>query len=64
MKKHLRKDDPCPLIDFSELSRIAAGHPTSIRRNRIPKKHRAKFSMLFLWVNSWANEHYPQKKQP
>ena len=58
-----RDNDPCPLINFTELSRLAAGHEKSIQRSRIPKIHRKAFNTLFKIVNNWINEYYPENKQ-
>ena len=46
------------LIKWSELSRKLSGSDNSIRKNQIPKKHKAKIDRLLklleLW-RKWAN---------
>jgi hypothetical protein len=34
----MNQPDPRRLLNFTELSKLAAGHEKSVQRNRIPKK--------------------------
>ena len=45
--------DPRRLLNFTELSKLAAGHEKSVQRNRIPKKHRKDFQELFDFIEHW-----------
>jgi hypothetical protein len=49
--------DPRRLLNFLELSKLAAGHPTSIQRARIPKKHRKNFQELFDFIEKWQKKY-------
>lgn len=41
------------IINWGELSRILAGHRSSITKNRISKKHKEQIDKLLNVVNEW-----------
>ena len=43
------------LVNWNELSRLLAGHRSSITEKRIPKIHEAKIKELTDFVGVWVN---------
>jgi len=57
MKNETHTPDPRRLLNFTELSKLAAGHEKSVQRNRIPKKHQKHFNELFKFLESWQERY-------
>ena len=53
MSNSIINPDPRRLLNFTELSKLAAGHEKSVQRNRIPKKHQKDFKELFDFIERW-----------
>jgi len=57
MKNETHRPDPRRLLNFTELSKLAAGHEKSVQRNRIPKKHQKHFQELFKYLEKWQERY-------
>jgi hypothetical protein len=53
----MKTPDPRRLLNFTELSKLAAGHEKSVQRNRIPKKHQKHFQELFKYLEKWQERY-------
>ena len=57
MKTTKINSDPRRLLNFAELSKLAAGHAKSIQRARIPKKHKRNFQELYKFLEQWQEKY-------
>jgi len=57
MSNLITNTDPRRLLNFTELSKLAAGHEKSVQRNRIPKKHEKHFQELFNYLEKWQERY-------
>lgn len=48
---------PENLINWGELSRLLAGHRSSITKNRISKKHQEPIDKLLIAINNWQKKY-------
>ncbi len=49
----MTKPDPKNLLNWTSISEVLAGHEQSIRRDRIPIKHRAAIKELLDYLEAW-----------